>query len=114
MTWVKPPSTAAVHHCKRPESESLSGFPVGVIWRCDECRTLWTVSDGCWLKAGPLLRFRHRRDGYPPKPPYDVVNADGSTTHYSSEAEQNAGWAGVYTLPIPVAGPPGPPADFDD
>lgn len=116
MTWAHriKPEPPDVHYCDMP-TESVpqvgtvaSGDP-GDVWRCDDCRRLWVRIDGGWKTASRLQRFRHRRDGYPPKPPYDVVNDDGSVTHYSSEREQNAGRAGVYTVAPPRATPPPPP-----
>lgn len=55
-----------------------------------------------------------RRRNLPRKPPRDehrtVLNADGSTTHYTTEAEQRAGRAAVSTVPArPTQAPPPPP-----
>ena len=121
MTWIRRSESVAPHVCPTPEVIKDLTIPEtdgesDDLWRCDECRTLWRVKWKRWMRAGWWLRMRHHGDGYPPRPPYDVVNDDGSITHYSSEAEQNAGRAAVVTLPVPVAVPPDPPppADFRD
>lgn len=82
------------------------------MWISTECGH-WSVLGGRWAssKARRVTRRAVRRavslDPY--RRPRDVVNADGSVTHYSSDAERDAGWAGVYTLPPGSSVPPPPP-----
>lgn len=115
MGWVLRTEPEPVHECAPPMAikeltiEQADGTH-GDLWRCDDCRKLWVLFVNSWQWAGLWLRIRHRRDGYPPKPPYDVTNDDGSVTHYSSEREREAGWAAVYTVPPrATVAPPSPP-----
>lgn len=53
MTWIKRAQPPA-HVCEPPSriERGYVGVPsgaVGDLWRCDDCRALWRVSDACDL-----------------------------------------------------------------
>jgi hypothetical protein len=85
VTWVQRTDRRAAHRCPVPRSGSL-GSPdgdLGDLWRCDDCRTLWRIGDGCdtcdrygpaphpgthavgqaWRPATWWQRLRHWRKG---------------------------------------------------
>lgn len=62
------------HLCRVPfGSFSPAGNP-GDVWRCDDCGTLWKLQEReffltwtrRWVRAGPVLRYRHRHEGRTP------------------------------------------------